>query len=217
MALRSLLHRFVGRRDAPEWKSYVGPPEVYERSGTLQFAHLKAAGLLPHHKLIDVGCGSLRAGRHLIAYLEPEGYCGLEPNKWLIDEGVKHLGLAEVVKAKRPAFAYNADFDLAVFTIKPDFILAQSILSHTSRAQMRALFRGAAGVSHPGTLFFATYLKGADDYAGTEWIYPGPARFRPETVRADAAAAGLDMQELDWEHTHKQTWVRFSPVPYRNS
>jgi hypothetical protein len=66
-----------------EYRAFVGPFEQYDVIGASQFALLYALGLRQHHRLLDVGCGSLRAGRMLIAYLEPGNYAGIEPNTGL--------------------------------------------------------------------------------------------------------------------------------------
>ena len=44
------------------YKAYVGPPSVYDLVGAMQFNLLTSFGLRDFHKLLDIGCGSLRAG-----------------------------------------------------------------------------------------------------------------------------------------------------------
>ena len=41
-------------------------------------------------RVLDIGCGSLRAGRLFIPYLLPGHYYGLEPEKWVVDEAIKN-------------------------------------------------------------------------------------------------------------------------------
>jgi hypothetical protein len=78
----------------------------------LQFALLDALGLRETHRLLDLGCGSLRAGRMLIPYLAAERYIGVDPNGWLIDAAIeKQLG-ADVLAVKRPRFDHTQDFSL---------------------------------------------------------------------------------------------------------
>jgi hypothetical protein len=72
----------------PKYKSYVGPPENFELIGKTQFEHLRHWGLAANHYLLDIGCGCLRGGQHAIRILEPEHYYGIDPNQWLIDEGI---------------------------------------------------------------------------------------------------------------------------------
>lgn len=42
----------------------------WEEMGQMQLDFLVARGLAPHHRLLDLGCGTLRAGRHFIRLLE---------------------------------------------------------------------------------------------------------------------------------------------------
>ena len=72
------------------YRAYIGPPDEYELVSAMSFGLLTVCGLRQHHKLLDIGCGSLRLGRLLIPYLNAENYIGLEPNKWLIDDGIRN-------------------------------------------------------------------------------------------------------------------------------
>jgi hypothetical protein len=70
--------------------------------GGLQFTLLFQAGLRETHRLLDVGCGSLRGGRLFIPYLRAGHYYGVEPNEWLVEEGIANELGAEILTVKRP-------------------------------------------------------------------------------------------------------------------
>jgi hypothetical protein len=73
----------------------------------MTFNLLTTLGLRQHHSLLDVGCGSLRIGRLLIPYLNRGKYFGVEPNEWLVQEGIKReLGDA-LLEIKRPTFFFS--------------------------------------------------------------------------------------------------------------
>jgi hypothetical protein len=55
--------------DNKDYKDYVGLPSRYDFMGATQFRLLCALGLRANHTLLDFGCGSLRAGRLFIVYL----------------------------------------------------------------------------------------------------------------------------------------------------
>ena len=55
-------------------RQYVGG--CWDEIGRLQFDYLVSQGLRPNHYLLDIACGSLRAGIHFIPYLEPGHYLG---------------------------------------------------------------------------------------------------------------------------------------------
>lgn len=192
----------------PKHRRFVGPPELWESNGRNQFELLLACGLKPHHYLLDFGCGSLRAGRFMIRYLAAEHYFGLEPNRWLVEAGLRYeLGRADHA-AKRPRFAHNDDFDMSVFGRRFDFVLAHSILSHTGNRLMEAFFANAARVLEPTGVVLATYVSGERDFEGEGWVYPGSVRYRFETVAAAARRAGLEfVSEIAWRHPGGQKWM----------
>ena len=46
---------------------------------------------MPHHRLLDIGCGALRGGVHFVRYLEDGNYAGLDVNRSLIAAGHREL------------------------------------------------------------------------------------------------------------------------------
>src|SRR5215203_5715025 len=113
------------------YRAWVGPPEEYDLIGALQVSLLLAAGLEETHHLCDVGCGSLRAGRMLIPYLRSGHYFGIEPERWLVEEGVERELGQGIMEVKYPSFRFVSDFSLEGFGTVFDFVIAQSVFSHT--------------------------------------------------------------------------------------
>ncbi len=92
------------------YRAYVGPPADYDLIAGLQFSLLFAAGLREQHRLLDLGCGSLRSGRLLIPYLALGRYYGIEPDKRLVKEGIRNEVGRDLIAIKAPHFAYVDDF-----------------------------------------------------------------------------------------------------------
>src|SRR5213083_2204394 len=115
----------------PHYRAYVGPPEDYDLIAAMTFNLLTTLGLRQHHSLLDVGCGSLRIGRLLIPYLNRGKYFGVEPNKWLVEEGItRELG-ETLVEIKHPIFFFsNSPDSIAKAETAFNFAVAQSIFSH---------------------------------------------------------------------------------------
>jgi len=198
----------------PKYKSFVvGSAENYETMGRSQFEMLRFWGLEENHYLADIGCGSLSGGRFAIKFLAPGHYYGIEPEQWLIDEGSRHeLGKA-VLASKRPAFSNDASFNLSLFERQFDFLVAHSILSHTSQQQIRKLLSEADKVMPPRAIFLASYIQGESDYTGSEWVYPGVTRYTFETLQSIAAESALRCTLANWPHPGRQRWLAF----YRES
>lgn len=195
---------------AAHYRAFIGPSDKYDVVAAMQFNLLTALGLREEHSLLDIGCGSLRGGRLFISYLLPDRYCGLEPEEWLVEEGLKREIGHELRSIKQPAFVHNREFDFSVFDRHFDYLLAQSILSHTSKAQMRGCLTSARKVMHEDSLFAATYVSGPEDYEGDEWAYPGCCSYTPDFVRELSAACGLGCTPFQWYHPNGQTWVVFT-------
>src|SRR6201982_1136722 len=113
------------------YRAYVGPPEDYDLIAAMTFNLLTTLGLRQHHSLLDVGCGSLRIGRLLIPYLNQGKYFGVEPNEWLVDQGIKRELAKSLLEIKRPMFFFSdSPNTISQAKVAFNFALAQSIFSH---------------------------------------------------------------------------------------
>lgn len=188
------------------YKAYVGPPKKYDLVGAMQFNLLTAVGLRDHHQLLDIGCGSLRAGKLIIPYLRKGNYFGIEPNKWLVEDGIQYEVGASMIELKSPHFDYSADFELSVFEEKFDFIVAQSIFSHAYPAQIEKCLDEAKKVLKADGYFLATFILGSADYTGQEWVYPGCVEYTKNYIDQRCEERGLKAIQLEWLHPNGQTW-----------
>jgi cyclopropane fatty-acyl-phospholipid synthase-like methyltransferase len=193
------------------YRAYVGPPGDYDLVSAMTFGLLTACGLRQGHTLLDVGCGSLRLGRLLIPYLNPGNYIGLEPNKWLVDDGLRYEVGASLAEVRAPAFIYDTSLDSLPSETLFDYVVAQSIFSHTAPDLLgRWIADIAASLSQNGILL-ATVIRGSTDFGGEGWIYPECVEYRLETVAAMAAREGLQFQVLDWFHPRQQWCAMYRP------
>jgi SAM-dependent methyltransferase len=194
----------------PQYRAFVGPPEDYDLVAAMTFNLLTTLGLRQHHSLLDVGCGSLRIGRLLIPYLNRGKYFGVEPNEWLVDEGIRRELGETLVQIKRPTFFFS-DSPETITQAKTafDFALAQSIFSHCGldliKGWLSAISRSLA---QDGALV-ATFLIGEEDAAQKGWIYPDCVNYRPATLDRAAKDLNLRFEILDWKHP-RQTWALFA-------
>jgi SAM-dependent methyltransferase len=194
------------------YRAYVGPPADYDLIANLTTSLLLCLGLRENHELLDLGCGSLRVGRLLIPYLRPGHYTGLEPNRWLVEDGIRNNLGDELVALREPHFLYNADFDISANGTSYDFVLAQSIFSHTHARLMRsALAMLRRGIRAQGVLI-ATYVEGPreSEADGNEWVYPAITPLSWSTVESALNDVGLAARQLDWPHP-RQRWFVASP------
>jgi SAM-dependent methyltransferase len=187
------------------YRAYIGPPDEYDLVSAMSFNLLTACGLRQHHKLLDIGCGSLRLGRLLIPYLNTDNYVGLDPNKWLIDDGIRYEVGSSLVELRRPMFIYDSEIGSLDKDIKFDYVIAQSIFSHTAPDLLeRWIAEVSLRLADQG-VFFATVLEGDVECDRSGWIYPECVEYRLDTVAKLAIKYGLKFEILTWYHP-RQTW-----------
>ncbi len=193
------------------YRSFVGPEDRYDIMGALQFTLMTYfLGMRESNTLLDIGCGSLRAGRLFIPYLNPGNYFGIDPNLALVNKGLEYELGEEIRGVKQPSFMYRADFSFRHFDTKFDFLLAQSVFSHASEDQIRLCFRNAKEVMHKESVFAATFFKGKKDYKGDSWVYPDIVPYTFKTISNIAREeAGLMTISIHFYHPSQQ-WVLMS-------
>jgi cyclopropane fatty-acyl-phospholipid synthase-like methyltransferase len=189
------------------YRAFIGPVGQYDRVSAAAFNLLVFLGLREHHSVLDIGCGSLRVGKLLIPYLLPERYFGIEPEQWLIDEGIENELGQDLIRIKRPAFRNDRDFALSAFGQQFDFLLAQSIFSHASQSQIKKCLYQAKQVMKPTSVFAATFLEGNENYQGEEWVYPGCVTYTLDHMSTLAREQGLACQPVTWSQPSLQTWM----------
>ncbi|MCC6886911.1 MAG: methyltransferase domain-containing protein [Hyphomicrobiales bacterium] len=187
---------------ADHYRAYVGPPDRFDFMSASQFALLFQLGLRDHHRVLDFGCGSLRLGRLLIPFLRRGKYFGIDPNRWLIEDGIdRELGRSAVA-LKQPRFDHGADFDCCVFGERFDAIIAQSIVTHTGPDLAVRLFTSAAQALAPKGLLLFSYTSAQHGAAAASpgWHYPGCVAYKPDDVAAMLSRGGLVGTALPWHH-----------------
>jgi cyclopropane fatty-acyl-phospholipid synthase-like methyltransferase len=198
------------------YRAYVGPPEDYDMVSAMVFNLLTSIGLRQHHRVLDIGCGSLRVGRLLIPYLGRGNYFGIEPNKWLVDEGIRNETGRGLIKLRRPVFSFADSMDAFKAPLNLDYAVAQSIFSHCGKDLIRRWLSQLSVHLKEGGALLATFLVDDKDYDGSGWVYPGCVNYRPETMAQLASESGFDFKALDWAHP-RQTWALFSRKDYDSS
>ena len=134
---------------------YAGGTLPFRESARFQLDFLIKQGLEPSNVLLDLGCGCLRGGIHLIDYMEAGHYLGVDLSAEAIRLGIRReLGI-DVFKARRPEFVVSNNFDFALLSQIPDVVFANSVFTHLPPGDIRTCLqklRNFVG-DHPTTLF----------------------------------------------------------------
>lgn len=192
---------------------------MWEEIGHLQFDFLKQHGLLPGHRLLDVGCGCLRGGIHFLRHLNKGNYYGLDINSSLIAAGRMELASAGLL-GKTPNLLVNDKFEFSSFGVKFDFALGLSVFTHLFMNHIARCLVEAKKVLQPNGRFYATFFQAPHPAYLTPILHqPGdvttnydsdPFHYSYEEIQALAANVGLATELIrDWQHPRSQKMLCF--------
>lgn len=197
-------------------RRYVGG--YWDSVGKLQLDFLRDQGLRPDHRFLDVGCGSFRAGRHLVEYLQPGNYYGIDINPNIVQAGYDSE-LTDEQRARLPVenLRITNRFD-ADFGVGFDMAIAQSVFTHIPLNNIRLCLYRIAKVMRPGGVFYTTFYEQRPDVpldkvkghmqtdANTFWYYRADLRW----------AASFSPWKLTyigkWGHPRGQRMLKFTRV-----
>jgi len=196
---------------------------LWEEMGQQQFDYMKAAGLHPEHRLLDLGCGCLRGGLHFIDYMRAGHYYGIDLSQDLLDTGydveLAKAGLQQ--KMPRDNLTCTEGFDASMFGVTFDYVLAQSVFTHLTFNHLRLSLIRLQSVTTPGARFFATVFTaitpeiwGAPQLHDPGGITTHPDRDPYHYCESDIAHAShalpWKLQRIeDWGHPRDQKMAIF--------
>lgn len=158
----------------------------------------------------------------LISYLRTGNYFGVEPEQWLVNEGLKKELGDSIREVKRPSFRFVSDFSLQGFDTEFDFVVAQSVFSHTLPELLRLGLRNIAGSLAPSGKLLATWNEAAPGKGGTStgpagsilpngWIHKGVHAYPWESMQGHLRDSGLVGRRLRWPHPRQSWFVASRP------
>jgi SAM-dependent methyltransferase len=213
-------YRAVMRSDAARGaRAAVGSKtnEAWLRNGQKQFDYLVGHGLDPGMRMLEIGCGNLRAGRLFIEYLDASNYYGIDisPDILLAAlDTVTEFGLQD----KLPRVALVDDLKLGFLPDQAfDVVYAHSVFSHSPIEVIAECLQHIGRVLVPGGFFDFTFdrTEGVEHQVLREDFY-----YRTETLIGLAARYGLEARIMeDWEPLQPQSKLRVThaaPAPARS-
>jgi SAM-dependent methyltransferase len=200
-------------------RTFVGG--YWQRLGKLQLEFLISHKLEPNAVFIDVGCGALRAGIHIVDYLEAGNYYGIDINKRLLEIGYE-VELPEELRAKLPREHLRCTdrFDVD-FGVEFDMGIAHSVFTHISLNDIRLCLYRVAAHMKVGGKFFATFAEAPGDFpldgilhAGTKrrkrFTEQNPYWYWPGDLEWAASFAPWRFRYLgEWGHPRDQKMAEF--------
>lgn len=186
-------HKLVETRERHQLEDSMGFRGQWDDHRNFQIELLKAQGLQPHHRLLELGCGPMTVGIPVIKYLNQNNYVGVD-----IRTSVLNLAWREVGKAglscKNPRLVCSEHFaELELGTATFDFVFSFSVLYHLSDEILDSYFAAAARRLNPA----GKCLANVNTCVPSDRWLEFPFLRRPiETYRSMAMKHGLTAEDL---------------------
>lgn len=206
-----------------EHRSLVGG--LWDEIGELTIRFLIDRGLRADQTVLDVGCGCLRVGVHLVEFLDPGHYYGTDISEDLLTVGheveLAERNLQEKVPREHLLADGGFEFDRLPITEPFDVVLAQSVFTHLPGNHIRLCLHQLAAVTRPGSTFLATVFLCPDTYdwskpirhePGGKTSYPAqdPYHYTADDLHSFVRDLPWRLESIEaWNHPRNQTMVTF--------
>jgi hypothetical protein len=165
----------------------------WEETGRLQLDLLRAEGLTPGDRLLDIGCGALRLGRKAVPFLDPGNYWGTDASGPLMRRGWEaELDAAAQGRLDPGRLVEDAGF---AFPGIPDDIthaMAFGVFTHLPGPMLAACLEAVARFAGLKAFLFTVFLPGPGGGGRPVTHADRPPYAVPEAeVRSFAAVAGM--------------------------
>ena len=163
--------------------------ESWLKIGQMQFDYLVSHGLKPGTRMLEIGCGNLRAGRLFIEYLDAGDYYGIDISPDILLAAQRTLAEAGL-QHKLPHLTLVQDLKLEFLPAGYfDVVHAHSVFSHSPVEVIDECLAHVGRVMKPDGFFDFTFdrTEGAEHHVLREDFY-----YRTETLVALAGLARTD-------------------------
>jgi len=203
-------YRAVMRADAAKSpEAAVGSPtrERWLKLGQMQFDYLLKHGLKPGDRILEIGCGNLRAGWRFIDYLDAGNYYGIDISPDILLAAQNTL-VRQGLQDKLPHLSLVDDLKLSFLPARHFTVVhAHSVFSHSPIEVVDECLAHVGRVLAPDGFFDFTFdrTEGSEHHVLREDFY-----YRTETLTGLAERHGFTARFMDdWEELpHGQSKIR---------
>lgn len=136
--------------------------EHWTEVGQWQFDFLRSHGLEPHHHVLDLGCGSLATAVHLIPFLRPGRFVGVDRHTGWVHEAIRiELPRAGIKREDAPIFLSDT-FDVAEIPGTFDYAFAESVFASLPLHGVARCIVGVVRKLNPSGRFYASWYENPD-------------------------------------------------------
>lgn len=193
---------------------------LWDVIGPLQMDYLKASGLMPDARLLDIGCGSLRLGTLAVDYLKPGNYFGTDINESLIAAGYEHE-IRDKTRLPRTNLVVDTGFHFPDMPRDMTHAMACSVFTHLPMNHLRrCLLQLGAKFPRLQTFHFTVFLAPSRDASVLPVAQAGgivshdtsdPYHYLAEEIGFLCDLCGFNSRIMDWNHPRNQMMVAATP------
>ena len=203
-------------------RSFPAPIALFDEGTRTVFEFLLRHGLLrEEYRVLDIGCGPLRVGRHLILFLNPGCYYGVEPAEQMLkcgleEEVIRPFG-ERLLKWKAPTFSHVSNSDFSSFGYAPfKLVFSYQVFIHCGPEQLRQCLRSVRDALFAGGKFvFTIWLADKDRHvpktAGEPYNYGAASHlmtfYRRDTLEAIVKEEGFKLDFIEKSEEYRFHWV----------
>lgn len=178
------LDQAVGSRSAEQGKEF----------GQMQLGYLVKHDLARTDRMLEIGCGNLRAGRFFIDYLDPGNYYGIDISPEIL-LSAQQVIVEDELQAKMPQLVFTTDL---TFRFLPagyfNVVNANSVFTHCPIEIIEECLANVSRIMAPDAIFDFTFYRTTDaEYQ----VYHEDFYYRTETLTGLAAKYGLTARLMD--------------------
>ncbi len=183
----------------------------WEESGLHEMALFLEEGLRPEHVCVDYGCGSLRIGQHVMRYVDPGNYWGLDVTDRFYRDGVEMIGPEEIAERRPNLRVITPETVAEARAAEPDLVFAVAVLIHVPPEELDDLLRNLTTLVLPQTRAYVTYLSAEETMrlSGRTWVYSED--FLTEKIEALGARVefrpGPTVHYVDLDEEIRDGWL----------
>lgn len=192
-------------------RHWVGGAQDYKRVGEWQFDWIKE-NIKQNVRFLDLGCGSLRLGKHLIPWLGTDSYIGIDLNQEIIDIALENeFDNPQILRLKLPQFIVNENFDLSKIEKPVDAVWAYALFIHLNDDNVKLALTNAKEKLSDDGVIYSTFLANHEGKKNPEhdYVYSGNSQLTwirtKEDVEKIYQEVGLSLELCC--HTIKNQWL----------
>lgn len=175
--------------------------------GARQLHFLQTIGMQPHHRLVDLGCGTGRLAELAIPYLDNGNYTGVDISEQAIANCWDLVDRTEL-SDKTPTFRWSQDGMMGLqHDSKTDFVWAHSVFTHLPVEIVQQLLDEISALEFTAFCFTFKRLDTGYRRSGLKQFQYGI-----DTLAEMAGNAGLQAEFLEhWEWPAGQKTMKVTP------